>query len=64
MKKANEQLFEYYEKEVGNSVSRFQKACKKFIENHSIKPPYKDYWSFKSALDKYVKNSKGYSWER
>lgn len=54
MKKANETIFEYYEQAEGNKVTKYKAACKKFISNHNLKPPYKDYYSFNSAYTKHL----------
>lgn len=54
MKKASEKFIEYYEAAEGNKITKYKAACKQFVENHSLTPPYKDYYSFYSAYTKHL----------
>jgi hypothetical protein len=49
MKKANEKLIEYYEEAKGNKITKYNKACEKFREEHKLPPPLSNYYSFASA---------------
>ena len=49
MKKGSEKLIEYYEEAEGNKVTKYEKACAKFMDVHKILPPLTNYYSFMSA---------------
>lgn len=49
MKKASEQLIEYFEEAEGNKIARFHKANEKFERLHRIKAPFANYYSFAAA---------------